>query len=653
MPEHTIHVPEDLTREFPIELGARQEGGEGEERADLYPITFSSEEPVERVDWWTGEKWYEVLSHEPGDVDLSRAEDGLVFLQSHQRMIVLGSLNDVTIGSDRKSHAMLGFSSIPVAQDQKTLVDEGHVRTVSVGYKITGMRLDEVDENGIATYRCRWMPYESSLEPIPADHTVGIGRALPEAGARSEEAHREFTVAMPEERGERSMPEKTGQEVVTPTGSPEVVPERVEVTREFSKEAAEITELAQSFGRSAEAPTWIREQRSPDYVRMLILEDLRTNGKIAPSAEVITDMPKKDRARYSVLRAVQLGAKLRMGTISEYDGVEGEVDAELRKNRPDAQDRNGICIPWRMKTRDELEAEWRALRTLGTGEATGGASLVGMQPQDMIDLLRNTALCLAFGARLYPGLQGVVPFPRKDAAASVSWMAENPASDAAESEPDYGYVNLTPKTLIGSIEVPRQLLTMASIDVEADLRNDLALGHGLALDLGALHGSGTASEPLGIWNTPDVGSEAMSDPPTYAELIALAGDVATANAILGSLAYMTTPAMAAVQMVKPKIGTTMPIFNWEGGFADGTIGGYKAAATNQVSSTLGAGAEHGIFFGNWNDLLVGLWGNDLEIVVDPYTKAKKGQIQITSFSMADTAVARPGSFSIGTGAALA
>ena len=77
------------------------------------------------------------------------------------------------------------------------------------------------------------------------------------------------------------------------------------------------------------------------------------------------------------------------------------------------------------------------------------------------------ALVLVAGARLYPGLQGVVYFNKKTGAPSVTWMEENPPSDAPQSEPAYGYVSLSPKTLIGQVQIPRQLLVMSSIDVEA------------------------------------------------------------------------------------------------------------------------------------------------------------------------------------------
>ena len=41
------------------------------------------------------------------------------------------------------------------------------------------------------------------------------------------------------------------------------------------------------------------------------------------------------------------------------------------------------------------------------------------------------------------------------------------------------------------------------------------------------------------------------------------------------------------------------------------------------------GTEHGIVFGNWRDLLIGMWGA-LETIVDPYALKKRGMIQVAT-----------------------
>ncbi len=643
----TIKVPRIQYRDFEVEvegaIGARADSAEGEAR--LYPLSFSSEAPVRRFSWDTLEEYDEVLSHEAGDIDFSRAKTGLPLIKSHQRLLHFGSVNDVSLDEKRKRlRGVASFSSIPLGQEQETMLREGHIKSVSVGYQVTSMEMVAKDKKtGIATYRCRWAPYEVSTEPIPADLKVGFGR-----GAESSDLI-EFKIPDPLSEGEREMtfeaaaPAKGAETVVDPPA----MPAPIEV-RDRSAEAAEIMEMALAHGVTDKAAGWIRQGFTPDQVSREILKAVRTHGPGQPSAESLEAMPAKDRKRYSVHRAIRMQAEIMDGKRNRYDGLEAEVHEELTKHRTGA-DHGGILVPWRLND----ESERVDTRVLGTTQPTGGATLVGQQVMpDMIDLLRNRALVLIAGARLYPGLQGVVYFNKKTGAPSVTWMEENPPADAPQSEPAYGYVSLSPKTLIGQVQIPRQLLVMSSIDVEADVRNDLAIGHGLALDLGSLHGKGTDKQPVGIYSAADVQSHPVGGVPDLTDITTMPALVADKNADLGSLSWMTTPLMAGVLKRTPLV-SGYPVFLWVGTYREGELGGYPARTTNQISKTLGAGAnEHGLIFANWNDLLVGMWGNDLEVVVDVLTKAARGQILITSYSMGDTAVRRGESFVKGTGATI-
>ena len=675
----TIKVPRIQYRDFEIEVeganGTRADGVEGEAR--LYPVSFSSEAPVRRFSLDTWEEYDEVLSHASGEVDLSRAKSGLPLIKSHQRLLHFGSVNGIELDEKRKRlRGLASFSSIPLGQEQETMLREGHIKTVSVGYQVLGMEMVSKDKKtGIATYRCTWMPYEVSTEPIPADYKVGFGRSRSEVRAADAEVDLvEFTVHEPIMEGERAMSVEAGTTpgaaappaaiaspaAVAPQGteapatrSAVAAPATAHVeVRDRGAEAAEIMEMAQAHGVTERAAGWIRQGLTPDQVSREILKAVRTHGSGQPSSESLEAMPAKDRKRYSIHRAIRLQAEIMDGKRSRYDGLEAEIHEELTKHRTGA-DHGGILTPWRLNGDAESGGARGDTRVLGTNAPTGGATLVGQQVMpDMIDLLRNRALVLISGARLYPGLQGVVYFNKKTGAPAVTWMDENPAADAPQSEPAYGYVSLSPKTLIGQVQIPRQLLVMSSIDVEADVRNDLAIGHGLAIDLGALHGKGTDKQPVGIYSAADVLSHPVGGVPDLADITTMPALVADKNADLGSLSWMTTPLMAGVMKRTPLV-SGYPVFLWSGTYREGDLSGYPARTTNQISKTLGAGGnEHGLIFANWQDLLVGMWGNDLEIVVDVVTKAARGQILITSYSMGDTAVRRGESFVKGTGATI-
>lgn len=632
----TVKLHPIMYRDFAFEIGERAEDGpNGETRI---PISFSSELPVQR--WtWDG-PFNEILSHKKADVDLSRAVNGLPALKSHSQDDQFGSVTEIRLDPEAKVlRGMLGFSSIALGQEQQTLVEEGHLRTLSVGYRVTELTLTKKEEGEDPTYLAKWIPLEVSTAPVPADHTVGIGRGEGATGGDTTNLVDVPVTDTTTRGGEEPMVE----EKVVPATPAATTPETVRVVekepvRDFGREAAEISELCATHGVSGDkAAEFMRGQKTPGEVAFEILELVRTKTPTTPPASESLDMKEKDARLYSFARALRLQTEVKEGSRSNYDGLERDVHQELLKTRR-GEDHGGILVPWSLRSQSYEE------RVLGTGEATGGATLVGetVMPE-MIDYLKNRSVILQAGARLYTGLTTVVHFNKKTGVPTVYWVEENPASAVTSSVPAFGYVDLTPKTLQGSVTLPRQLVTLASIDAEADVRGDLGDGHGLAIDLGGLHGSGTAKQPEGIYSAADVQTKTVGGIPTYAKMTDFAGLLADANADLGNMSYVTTPLMAS-KMKQTAVVSGQAIFVWTGNFRDGEMCGFPARATNQISKTLGSGSDHGIIFGNWSDLVVGMWGNDLELVVDPYTLADKGQIKITSYSMADTAIRRGPSF---------
>jgi hypothetical protein len=63
-----------------------------------------------------------------------------------------------------------------------------------------------------------------------------------------------------------------------------------------------------------------------------------------------------------------------------------------------------------------------------------------------------------------------------------------------------------------------------------------------------------------------------------------------------------------------------------------------------VSNQVAAGD---VYFGNFADLLVGTFGSGVEIIVDPYTKSRAGNVVITASVLADVAVRHAVSFCLG------
>jgi hypothetical protein len=166
-----------------------------------------------------------------------------------------------------------------------------------------------------------------------------------------------------------------------------------------------------------------------------------------------------------------------------------------------------------------------------------------------------------------------------------------------------------------------------------------------------MHGIGSDNQPDGLYHVSGTNVVTMSGIPTFGKLVNMLAEVATDNALAGRLGFITTPGMAGIlaqTLVAPSAGSTMI---WSGGLNDGLLAGCKAAATNQASSTLAAGAEHAILFGAWQELIIAFWGG-LDLLVDPYTFSAQGRLRLTAFLSCDIAVRHAPAFCKADGATI-
>ncbi|WP_319524662.1 phage major capsid protein [uncultured Desulfosarcina sp.] len=146
-------------RTFQIEVGTVRDA---EQRT--IEATLSTTHPVKRFDG------VEVLSHEPGAVDLSRAP--LPLISGHDaRSLPVGIVEGLqVIGGKLK-----GLLRISKSQDQIwTDIRDGILRNLSVGYFVKS-RTRTAQGGYLVT---KWQPYECSLVAAGADPAAGIGRSI-------------------------------------------------------------------------------------------------------------------------------------------------------------------------------------------------------------------------------------------------------------------------------------------------------------------------------------------------------------------------------------------------------------------------------------------------------------------------------------------
>jgi len=664
-------------RFMPVDgLAAVAARAEGDDEAKRFEVAFSSEKEVVRYGWFGN--WREVLGHEAGEVQMARFESGRANMLEEHRGAPIGVIEAANIDKDKKGRATVRTSRTARGKDAALDMEDDTRTNISVGYIPKRARLVEEDKDKGDLWRVTlWEPVELSLVGVPADDDVGKDRSVrsgyPPVETEGEEPEEERAMTMKKVRDEKGalieVPESDPRPAATERATVQVLDvegERKAIRAEEKERRETIRALVKMNDLPAERAEEMVDAGDSVVVatrKILLLRE--TKGLAQPPSETLDGMSAKDRKEWSLIRAVRLGAGItarEKGSDPDefgrfkFDGLEAEVHRELLRGLPEGVERRGgILIPMDLRTREERMQAIHA-RTLATNVPTKGAETIFDTPGEFIELLRSATMVLRRGGRVLTGLTGPVGFVKQSGGVTVSWVGENPAADVAESDLLLAIVTMAQKTLQSTTGYTRQLLLQSSLEIEAMARQEFAEAHSRAIDRAAMHGIGAAGQPMGIYFAPGVSATAMGGVPTFGKLIDMETQVAVANAIRGALGWITTPGMAGKMMQTLVASAAGSDMIWKGPFEEGVMANYPASSTTQLATTMNGseeagGTSHGLIFGNWSEVVFGLF-NSTEIVVDPYRLKKRGIIEVTSFQMADLILRHGESFSKATGATI-
>ncbi len=581
------------TRGLTLERAFLFEREKIDEETRTVELAFSSEAPYER--WWG----IEILDHSKSAVDLTRLKSGGPLLCDHDARDQIGVIESVRIDADRVGRAVVRFGRSARAEEIFRDVVDGIRQNVSVGYAIDDLVL-EAKSGEDETYRVtRWTPYEVSLVSVPADFTVGVGRA-----------------ADPVQEIKMSV-------IETPAAPVDVAKIQAEARTAEQKRAAEIIAIGEQFALQGMAAEALRAGEPVDAFRSKVMEKLASRPLPNPTAEV--GLSGGEKQRYSVLRALR--------ALVDKDwtnaGFERECHQAILKRAGIAEaPNNGFYVPYEIQQRD---------MTATTGNAGGYVVATDNLAGSFIDLLRNRAVVAQLGATMMTGLVGNVTIPKQTAAATAYWLT-NEATAITESQMTLGQLALSPKNVGAYTELSRQLMLQSSPAADALVMNDLARVLALAIDLAALEGSGASGQPTGISQTAGIGSVTGTSI-DYAKVLEFQTDVAGGNALAANCAYVTTPAVAS--LLKQRVAfssTASPL--WEGGILDGNLQGFRAVATNSVTAA-------SMVFGDFSQVVIGEWGM-LELALNPYANFAAAISGIRAIQTVDIGIRQAGAFSRAT-----
>lgn len=597
-------------------------------------ISFSSGVEVERY-YGT-----ETLSHDESSVRLGRLNNGGALLVEHDRTDQIGVIERAWI-EDGRGKAVVRFGKSARAQEIFQDVMDGIRRLVSVGYRIHEEVTEKLSGGREAVTATDWEPYELSLVSIPADETVGVGRAMKNNTTNLKND------TMSQTTTEAKAP-KTTPEAASQTRSIESVNERPPVDAKRERESATtaersrisgitaIAEQAKTRGINLDINKAVSDGMSTEQFREAAFEKLvEKKSDYAPASD-LSRGDQRDMSQFDLGKVVRSLVEER-----GLDGIEHEIISEGRREAKECGIgvTRGVTLPGFFVKRDMTA-------TGGTGGDQGGMT-VATQKAGLLDDFYNASIMRQLGATVLTGLMGNFDVPRLIAGTAPAGKAENASSD--EVSPTTADLNMSPNRLPAFIDLSDQLLMQSSSAIEAIVRGTLTSQMNAVQEAAFFHGTGTLMAE-GIAATSGIGSVVGNTnglAPVYSHIVGLEEAVDAQNAMLGSLAYATNGQIRAKlkQTSKQASGA-------EGNFiindvsAD-VMNGYRAAFTNAISRTLTKGSSDvasAIFFGNFADYIIGYWGGlNLELLRDS-TNAIVGQHRLVATAFYDGGVRRPKSF---------
>ena len=572
----------------------------GEDRS--LEFSFSSEQPVER---WFGS---EVLSHEAAAADLTRLNDGAPVLFNHDPDRVIGVVERAWIdGEKRRGMARVRFSRNELAQQIVADITDGILRNVSVGYRIA-----DAEQRDAAIVATSWQAHEVSVVSVPADQSVGIGRAL------------EVTTAAP------AAPEpKPPMDDKTPPIDIDAV--RAQAAAEERARVSSITSMTREHAVEPLAQDLIERGVSVADAQAQVLTELAKRAKqpatakpsasaqpIAGGADI--GLSNSEVRQFSFVRAINALANPGDPRTREAAAFELEVSRAVEQRT--GRTAQGLMVPNDVLQRD---------LTVATASAAGDLVTTDYRGESFIEFLRNRMALNALGVTTLSGLSGNVAIPRQTGAPTAYWVAEK--GSPTESNPTVDQVNMSPKTVGAYTDFSRRLMLQSSIDVESMVRRELATVLALEIDRVGLYGLGNTNQPLGLKLTTGINTKDFgADQPTYAELVAMEVEVQSDNADIGSMSFLTNSTIYGGFKTTEKATNTAQFVLEPGG----TVNGYGVVRSNQVASG-------DVWFGVWNQLILGLWSG-LDLTVDPYVNSTAGGVRVIALQDVDYAVRHPEAF---------
>lgn len=264
-------------------------------------------------------------------------------------------------------------------------------------------------------------------------------------------------------------------------------------------------------------------------------------------------------------------------------------------------------------------------------DTTGVESMVPVTKGEIIEPTEKGLIIDKLGIKMQSGLVGDLVFPTL-AAIEASIQGEN--AEVGDTKLDIGKIKASPKRISISVPVSKRAINQTNYSLQNVVLKQVSLGVARLLNKWMFSGTALAGASNGVFvkAAPNVEYDTAL---TFAHVVRLETAVMDEGIDVtdGTAAYVCTPKVyGALKSTPIEKGSAEMICR------NGMVNGYPVLVTNYMDAdTIG--------FGVFSYAGIGQFG-DMDLIIDPYTAAKKNIVNFILNTDYDIVVARPEAFSI-------
>lgn len=320
--------------------------------------------------------------------------------------------------------------------------------------------------------------------------------------------------------------------------------------------------------------------------------------------------PKEEKNnRNKKMKTFNITSAIRSKLNASYEmpeGLQEVIDATANEMRTAGVEVTGLAIPFELRVADKIEGPISGAEINATITDVNGKSTIHTDYQSILAPVFNANVLSEFDT--LTGLRGNVEIPRYGGA-SAFWKGE--LKKAGQTTLKFDAITAKPKRLTSYVDLSKQLLMQSDYNVEQFVREQIALAITRKLQETILgDGAGDADTPAGLFYNAD--TKANFD---FATLAGIEKDAEKAN-VTNNLGYIINPDLKATMRTTLKSNVAGAQYIYD----NNEILGQHTVVSNDAK---------GLLYGDLKQIVICVWGNGIDMTVDPYTLAQYDAIRIT------------------------